>query len=89
MDIETFPSMRILNVQNKIKRFKYIGDFESDIVEYFLKNYSEGDLRNYKLNQKFHKSKYLKSFRRINSYKLKKIKKDFEKNHLVYFYSRF
>ena len=47
LNIESFPSLRILNLNNKIKRFKFIGDFNEMNLEFFAQNYIGGNPQNY------------------------------------------
>lgn len=47
MQIKEFPSLRILNVQEYVQRYRFIGSFDIELVEFFIQNYLHNHLKPY------------------------------------------
>ena len=40
----------MLNVKQKVQRYKFLGDFDKDVVDYFFSNYLNSHLKPYYIN---------------------------------------
>lgn len=47
LQVHHAPAIRILKVDQKIERYKFIGNFEANTIDYFIQNYLYHNLLNY------------------------------------------
>jgi hypothetical protein len=80
----TAPSLRILNMVNEAKRYKFVGKFDREHVEFFLANYVTGNLKTYRLDQPLKGSETLHGLPLANFSTFRRAKKDFESRVLFY-----
>ena len=86
LEIKNFPSLRILDLQEKIKRYKFIGNLEKGHLNFFFKNYLKGFLKSYSISEKIKNNKF-QGLQKINYKKIKKLFKDIINTNLIYVYS--
>ena len=89
LDVKKSPSLRILNLTKKVKRFKFVGDFDSEHVNFFLTNYISGNLKSHSLNQKLAKNDNVKGIPSGNYFGFKKAVENFSHRYLIYIYDPF
>lgn len=87
MKIENSPSLRILNLQNGVKRYKFIGNFEANLFNYFFDNYLQDNLKSYYISEDFPKP--ILDVRKTNFNNLNKILKSKKRNYLIYVFSEY
>ena len=89
MGIDNYPALRILNMQDDIKRYKYMGDLDPHLIEYFLQNYKKNNLKPYILNEKVKKGNTVNGFLKANHEKFKRLLTDKADANLIYVYSSY
>lgn len=57
LQIKEVPSLRILSLQEYVRRYKFIGPFDIELVEFFIQNYLHNHLRPYRISQYIRKRK--------------------------------
>lgn len=85
MKIEHSPSLRILNLQNGVRRYKFVGNFEANLFNYFFENYLQDNLKSYFISEDFPKP--ILDVKKANFLKLNKLLKNKKKDFLIYIYS--
>jgi hypothetical protein len=50
LNVNKLPSLRILDVQSSVKRYKFNGQFSEALVKNFLENYIHENLKSFTLN---------------------------------------
>ena len=87
MKVKKPERLRILNMSNGIKRYKYHNKLEKSILENFFKNYIHNNLKPYKINQKRKKDERFLNVK-IGNYKTyKKLLKDDTTTFIIYVYA--
>ena len=87
LKVTSFPALRILNMQDGIKRFSFDGSLHPDLVDNFLDNYRQKNLREYPLNESIREGAMKGVFYRANYVMLKQLLKGNENANLIYVYS--
>lgn len=86
MKVKKSENLRILNMSNGIKRYKYHGKLEKPIIKNFFKNYILNNLKPYKINQKKKKNQKFLNIKIGNFKTYKKLLKDDSKTYIIYVY---
>ena len=89
MGIDNLPALRILNMQEDIKRYKYMGELEPTLIEYFLQNYKRNNLKSYVLNEPAKKNETVNGFLKANHQKFKRLLNDRVNANMIYIYSSY
>lgn len=89
MGIDQLPALRILNMQDEVRRYKYMGDLEPTLIDYFLQNYKRDNLKPYILNESIKKEETVDGFLKANHEKFKKLLHDKVDANLIYIYSSY
>ena len=89
MGVDSYPTLRILNMQEEIKRYKYLGEFDPNLIDFFLQNYKRNNLKSYVLNEPIKKNETINGFRKANHEKFKRLLSDRVDANLIYIYSSY
>lgn len=89
MGVDSLPALRILNLQEDVRRYKYMGELEPSLIEYFLQNYKLNNLKPFVLNETIKKDQMVSGFLKANHEKFKKLLHDKTDANLIYIYSSF
>lgn len=84
LGVTAAPSLRILNMVNEVKRYKFVGKFDREHVEFFLVNYVTGNLKTYRLDQPLRPSETLHGLPLANFSTFRRAKRDLESRVLFY-----
>ena len=88
LEVDKSPALRILVIGDNVKRFAHIGSFEESSLQFFFQNYVNGNLRPYSINEKLQKNEQYRDLAKINSKRLKGLKKGSNTDQLIYVFSR-
>ena len=88
LNVKRTPDLRILSMNKQIKRYRFIGDFDEQHLEYFFSNYVNGNLKSYKLNQKIYRTKVFRGVSIANYDTFKEALKDVNRTYLFYVYDK-
>lgn len=87
MKVEKGPSIRILNMREKVQRFKFIGPLQKDVILNFLQNYINGNLQSYNVNEHVALGTRINGIAKGNYRSYQKAITYSYKTHLIYVYS--
>lgn len=86
LGVTAAPALRILNMVSTVKRYKFLGRFDREHIEFFLANYVTGNLKTYRLNQALNGTETLFGLPLASYSSLRRAKKDSTARHLFYVY---
>lgn len=87
LDITKTPAIRILNIQDHVKRYKYVGEYKQVFLDHFLQNYVDHNLRHFLINEKLKGEASLHNIKKTNFAALKDLLIDMHNANLIYCYS--
>lgn len=88
LEVEKSPALRILVIADNVKRFAHIGNFEENSLKFFFHNYVNGNLRPYSINEKLQKNENYRGLAKMNSKRLKDLKKGSNTDQLIYVFNK-
>lgn len=86
MGVTKAPAIRILNMTDMVKRYKFIGKAQPILVTNFIHNYINGNLESYIVSEKLKKGATYQNITKGNYKSFQKIIKDVDTAYLVYVY---
>ena len=87
MGVKKLPSIRILNMVDKLTRYKFVGKKQISLVTDFLSDYIQGKLEFYNINEKLKKGQMTRGIKKGNYKMFNKILENEESHYLVLIYS--
>lgn len=86
MGVTKAPAIRILNMTDMVKRYKFIGKAQPLLITNFIHNYINGNLEAYTVNEELKKGERYNNIIKGNYKMFQKILKDVDTAYLVYVY---
>lgn len=89
MGVSKLPALRILNMQEEVRRYMYMGELDPTLIEYFLQNYKRDNLKSYALSESVKRGETSSGFLKANHEMFSRLLNDRSDANLIYIYSRY
>lgn len=89
LGVDSLPALRILNMQEDVKRYMYMGELQPALIEYFLQNYRRDNLKPYALNEPLRKGDGVGNLAKANHEAFHRLLRHRADANLIYVYSSY
>ena len=89
LGVDRLPALRILNMQEDVRRYMYMGELQPSLIEYFLQNYRRDNLKPYALNEPLRRADGVGNLAKANHELFQGLLRHRADANLIYVYSTY